>query len=37
MTMFKFAARFALFMVVLGVVAEIFFRTVVPATSVPAK
>ena len=37
MTMFKFAARFALFMVVLGVVAEVFFRTVVPATSVPAN
>jgi hypothetical protein len=36
MPMIRFAARFAFFLIVLAIVAEVFFRTIVPATSVPA-
>ena len=35
--MVRFSARFALFLAVLAVVAEVFFRTVVPAASLPAN
>lgn len=37
MPMFRLAARLALFLVVLAIVAEVFFRVVVPATSLPAS
>ncbi len=37
MPMVKFVARCALFIVILAVVAEVFFRTVVPATMLPAN
>jgi hypothetical protein len=36
MPMFKFIARSTLFLIVLAIVAEVFFRTIVPATSLPA-
>ena len=35
--MFRFIARFAVFLVVLGIVAEVFFRTVIPAASLPGS
>jgi len=35
--MVKFVARLAVFLVVLAVVAEVFFRTIVPATVLPAN
>jgi hypothetical protein len=37
MPMFRFIARCVAFVVILGVVAEIFFRTVIPAASLPGS